>query len=65
MIRDCGIRSSGRCARPLPMLAIRHMVENDAPFTLRHPLLLPAYLGRFRSAAPRLLRAIGRRPRQA
>jgi Domain of unknown function (DUF6875) len=50
---------------PLPMLAIRHLVENDAPFALRHPLLLPAYLSRFRSAAPRLLRTTGRRPRQA
>jgi hypothetical protein len=32
---------------PLPVLAIRHMVEHDAPFAARHPLLLLPYLARF------------------
>ena len=32
---------------PLPVLAIRHMVEQDASFALRHPLLLAPYLLRF------------------
>ncbi|WP_404979060.1 DUF6875 domain-containing protein [Bosea sp. BE125] len=32
---------------PLPVLAIRHMVEQDAPFAARHPLLLVPYLARF------------------
>jgi hypothetical protein len=47
---------------PLPMLAVRHLVENDAPFALRHPLLLPSYLWRFSRTAPRrLLSAAGKR----
>lgn len=32
---------------PLPVIAIRHMVEHDAPFAARHPLLLLPYLARF------------------
>lgn len=41
---------------PLPVLAIRHMVEHDAPFAARHPLLLLPYLARFPlSGARRLL----------
>ena len=37
-------------------LAIRYLVANDAPFALRHPLLMPAYLARFPvSGAKRLL----------
>ncbi|PZO01908.1 MAG: hypothetical protein DCF30_06390 [Hyphomicrobiales bacterium] len=32
---------------PYPILAIRHMVEHDAPFAARHPLLLLPYLARF------------------
>lgn len=32
---------------PMPVLAIRHMVEQDAPFAIRHPLLLLPYLVRF------------------
>ena len=35
---------------PLPVLAVRHMVEHDAPFAIRHPLLLLPYLARFRLA---------------
>jgi hypothetical protein len=31
---------------PIPILAIRYLVANDAPFALRHPLLMPAYLAR-------------------
>lgn len=33
---------------PMPVLAIRHLVEQDAPFALRHPLLLVPYLIKFR-----------------
>lgn len=40
---------------PLPVLAIRHMVEPDAPFAARHPLLLMPYLMRFRLAGIRRL----------
>lgn len=40
---------------PLPILAIRHLVEHDAPFAARHPLLLLPYLARFRLAGARRL----------
>lgn len=40
---------------PLPVLALRHMVEHDAPFAARHPLLLAPYLARFRLAGARRL----------
>lgn len=40
---------------PLPVLAIRHMVEHDAPFAARHPLLLLPYLARFPLAGTRRL----------
>ncbi|MGX1790153.1 DUF6875 domain-containing protein [Bosea sp. NPDC055332] len=40
---------------PLPVLAIRHMVEHDAPFAARHPLLLVPYLAKFRLAGGRRL----------
>ena len=41
---------------PLPVLAIRHMVEHDAPFAARHPLLLAPYLAKFRlTGAKRLI----------
>jgi hypothetical protein len=32
---------------PLPILAIRSLVENDAPFVLRNPRLAPIYLWRY------------------
>ena len=32
---------------PVPLLAIRSLVENDAPFVLRNPRLAPIYLWRF------------------
>lgn len=35
---------------PLPVLAIRHLVEQDAPFAARHPLLAVPYLIKFRLA---------------
>jgi hypothetical protein len=38
---------------PLPLLAIRMLVENDAPFVLRNPLLAPIYLLKFPLAGPR------------
>lgn len=40
---------------PLPVLAIRHMVEHDAPFAARHPLLLAPYLAKFRLAGAKRL----------
>ena len=53
--------------RPLralvPALAIRMLVEQDAPFVLRNPLLAPVYLARFPLAGTRrLLNAALRRP---
>ncbi|MFB2551807.1 DUF6875 domain-containing protein [Ensifer soli] len=32
---------------PMPVLAVRHMVEQDAPFAALHPALMLAYLGRY------------------
>ena len=43
---------------PIPLLAVRHLVRNDAPFALRHPVLLASYLCRYSTAAPRHLLAI-------
>ena len=37
---------------PLPLLAIRSLVENDAPFVLRNPRLAPIYLWRFPISGP-------------
>jgi hypothetical protein len=37
---------------PLPLLAIRMLVENDAPFVLRNPLLAPIYLLKFPLTGP-------------
>ena len=42
---------------PIPLLAVRHLVRNDAPFALRHPVLLASYLCRYSAAAPRHLLA--------
>lgn len=42
---------------PFPIIAIRHMVEQDAPFAARHPLLLLPYLARFPLAGTRRLLA--------
>ena len=42
---------------PIPLLAVRHLVPNDAPFALRHPALLASYLCRYAAAAPRHLSA--------
>ena len=40
---------------PLPVLAIRHMVEQDAPFAAKHPPLMVAYLLRFPLAGAKRL----------
>ncbi|HEV7261303.1 MAG TPA: hypothetical protein VGN82_26225 [Bosea sp. (in: a-proteobacteria)] len=48
---------------PFPVLAIRHMVEHDAPFAARHPLLLLPYLARFPSAGLKRLFAHMRQAR--
>ena len=48
---------------PVPALAIRMLVEQDAPFVLRNPLLAPIYLAKFPIAGTRrLLAAALRRP---
>lgn len=47
---------------PIPLIAIRTMVEGDAPFVLRNPLMIPLYLSRFgASGRRRLLRALKQR----
>jgi hypothetical protein len=40
---------------PIPLLAIREVVEADAPFAMRHPLLVPAYVWKYPLAAPKRL----------
>jgi len=40
---------------PIPLLAIRHLVRNDAAFALRNPVLLAAYLCRYSFSAPKQL----------
>ncbi len=40
---------------PFPVVAVRHMVEQDAPFAARHPLLMLPYLTRFRLAGAKRL----------
>jgi hypothetical protein len=40
---------------PIPLMAIRALVENDAAFVMRHPLLAPAYLRSFPLAGGRRL----------
>ena len=40
---------------PLPVLAVRHLVEHDAPFAARHPLLLLPSLARFPVAGTKRL----------
>ena len=48
---------------PVPALAIRMLVEQDAPFVLRNPLLAPVYLAKFPIAGTRrLVDAALRRP---
>ena len=42
---------------PVPLLVIRQMVKEDAPFALRHPLLLIAYVCKYTWAAPKRLLA--------
>jgi len=35
-----------------PLLAVRHLVENDAAFAMKQPLLVPTYLVKFPAVAP-------------
>jgi len=42
---------------PIPLLAIRHLVRNDAPFALRNPVLFARYLCSYSLAAPKQLLA--------
>jgi hypothetical protein len=43
---------------PIPLLAIRHLVENDAAFAARHPLLIPAYVCKYPLAGCKRLLAL-------
>jgi len=43
---------------PLPVIAIRSLVAQDAAFVVRHPLLAPAYFYNFPLAGPRELAAL-------
>lgn len=45
---------------PMPVLAVRHLVEQDAPFAARHPLLMLPYLLKFRLGGLQRLRACWR-----
>ncbi len=47
---------------PLPVLAIRHLVEQDAPFAARHPLLMVPFLIKFRLAGAKRLWDFWRKP---
>jgi hypothetical protein len=48
---------------PIPLLAIRQLVENDSPFVVRNPRLAPIYLAKFRAKGlRRLVRALWPRP---
>ena len=49
---------------PLPVLAIRMLVEQDAPFVARNPLLAPVYLLKFPLAGSRRLLVHARAERQ-
>ncbi len=40
---------------PIPMIALRSLVVQDAAFVMRHPLLAPAYLANFPLAGTRQL----------
>jgi hypothetical protein len=42
---------------PIPLIAVRHLVRNDAPFALRNPVLFASYLCRYSVSAPRYLLA--------
>lgn len=46
---------------PMPVLAIRHLVEQDAPFAARHPLLMVPFLLKFRIAGAKRLWEFWRR----
>ena len=37
---------------PIPLLVIREVVKEDAPFAIRHPLLIPTYVWKFPLEAP-------------
>jgi hypothetical protein len=43
---------------PIPVLAIRHLVANDAPFAARHPLLVPTYVAKYPLAGSKKLLAL-------
>jgi hypothetical protein len=42
---------------PIPLMVIRQLVKEDAPFAIRHPLLIPTYIWNYSLAAPRRLLA--------
>lgn len=42
---------------PIPLMVVRQLVKEDAPFAIRHPLLIPTYLWRYFLEAPKRLLA--------
>lgn len=44
-----------RC--PIPLMVVRQLVKEDAPFAIRHPLLIPTYVWKHASTAPKRLLA--------
>lgn len=47
---------------PIPVIAVRTLVEMDAPFVLRNPPMIPIYLSQFgRSGANRIVEAVKER----
>jgi hypothetical protein len=51
---DCGLWNPNfRFLRsPIPLLAIRYLVETDAPFVITNLLLIPTYIAKFPIAGP-------------
>ena len=42
---------------PVPLIVIRQLVENDAPFVVTHPVMVPTYLLKFPIAGSKRLLA--------
>jgi hypothetical protein len=38
---------------PIPLIAIRHLTKNDAPFVVAHPILIPTFVAKFPIAGPK------------
>jgi hypothetical protein len=51
---ECGVQA---LRSPIPLLVVRRLVKEDAPFAISHPLLIPTYIWNYSLAAPRWLLA--------